>query len=283
MGRCELGCRIPFPSPSYDSRSVLAVKGSLLRAKRAPLTAPGRSEAHNLYEGKGIRGTSHLSTISASAPQSAFHRSTVLKCGRLLARSWPVPPTRNPEEPLSQASAEALRFVQPLNDLAPGVEFDRHTFGVLVEKWRKTVARTLRPETIRSYDWALGRILPRFGKTPVSEVERADVEEFLIDAKEEGLSSSAVETIKRRLKALFSCAVDWEWIPISPVRGRFRLGIPRTARPKTILARSLVEALIMLLKPPYDAMVLLAVYAGLRKGELSGLKWRDDQEALPGF
>ena len=99
MGRCELGCRIPFPSPSYDSRSVLAVKGSLRRAKRAPLTAPGRSEAHNLYEGKGIRGTSHLSTISASAPQSAFHRSTVLKCGRLLARSWPVPPTRNPEEP----------------------------------------------------------------------------------------------------------------------------------------------------------------------------------------
>ena len=82
-----------------QSRSVLAVKGSLRRVKRAPLTAPGRSEAHNLYEGKGIRGTSHLSTISASAPQSAFHRSTVLKCGRLLARSWPVPPTRNPEEP----------------------------------------------------------------------------------------------------------------------------------------------------------------------------------------
>ena len=101
VGRCELGCRIPFPSPSYDSRSVLAVKGSLRRAKRAPLTAPGRSEAHNLYEGKGIRGTSHLSTISASAPQSAFHRSTVLKYGRLLARSWPVPPTRNPEEPQS--------------------------------------------------------------------------------------------------------------------------------------------------------------------------------------
>ena len=88
VGRCELGCGIPFPSPSYDSRSLLAVKGSLRRAKRAPLTAPGRSEAHNLYEGTGIRGTSHLSTISASAPQSAFHRSTVLKCGRLLACSW---------------------------------------------------------------------------------------------------------------------------------------------------------------------------------------------------
>ena len=110
VGRCELGCRIPFPSPSYDSRSVLAVKGSLRRVKRAPLTAPGRSEAHNLYEGKGIRGTSHLSTISASAPQSAFHRSTVLKCGRLLARSWPVPPTRNPEEPFGLAESRSSSF-----------------------------------------------------------------------------------------------------------------------------------------------------------------------------
>ena len=89
MGRCELGCEIAFPSPSYDSRSVLAVKGLLRRAKRAPLTAPGRSEAHNLYEGKGIRGTSHLSTISASAPQSAFHRSTG---SRLLHPADPTSP-----------------------------------------------------------------------------------------------------------------------------------------------------------------------------------------------
>ena len=43
VGRCELSCGIPFPSPSYDSRSGLVVKGSLRRVKRAPLTAPGRS------------------------------------------------------------------------------------------------------------------------------------------------------------------------------------------------------------------------------------------------
>ena len=33
--------------PSSDSRSVLAVKGSLRRAVGAPLTAPGRSETPN--------------------------------------------------------------------------------------------------------------------------------------------------------------------------------------------------------------------------------------------
>jgi integrase len=179
---------------------------------------------------------------------------------------------------VSQAHAEALRFVQPINDLVTGVEFDRHTVAALVEAWRRTVARTLRPETLRSYKWALNRILSRFSDVPVCEVERSEVEEFLIDCKGERLSSSAVDTIKRRLKALFSCAVDWEWIAVSPVRGRFRLGTPRKARPKTILSRSQVEALLCLLKSPYDAMVLLAVFAGLRKAEISGLQWRDVQD-----
>ena len=163
VGRCELGCRIPFPSPSYDSRSVLAVKGSLRRAKRAPLTAPGRSEAHNLYEGKGIRGTSHLSTISASAPQSAFHRSTVLKCGRLLARSWPVPPTRNPEEPLVKKTAQ--RAVK----LGYGADREsrRHTFlrrpafalvlaGLVISRSSSSAGRLL-PSRYSSYAFAMCR------------------------------------------------------------------------------------------------------------------------------
>lgn len=182
------------------------------------------------------------------------------------------------EMTVSQARAAAKRFIQPINDLAPGLEFDRRTVAALVEKWRQTVARTLRPETLRSYKWALKRILARFGSMFLSEVERSDVEEFLIDCKGEGLSSSAVDTIKRRLKALFSCAVDWEWIAVSPVRGRFRLGTPVKARPKTILARPQVEALLCLLPAPYDAMTLLAVFAGLRKAELSGLQWHDIQD-----
>ena len=41
----------PFPLAPNDSRSVLAVKGTLRRF--APWTAPGRSEAMTVYEGKG--------------------------------------------------------------------------------------------------------------------------------------------------------------------------------------------------------------------------------------
>jgi integrase len=178
----------------------------------------------------------------------------------------------------SEARAAALRFVQPFNDRVVGVEFRGHTLEALAARWEQTVARTLRAETRRSYRWASARILARFGQIRVSEIGRGDIEAFLIDAKAEGLSTSAVATIQGRLKALFSCAVDWEWLAVSPVRGRFRLGTPQKVRPKTILSRAEIEALLDQLDPPYDAMVLLGVYAGLRKGEIGGLQWRDVRE-----
>ena len=184
MGRCELGCRIPFPSPSYDSRSVLAVKGSLRRAKRAPLTAPGRSEAHNLYEGKGIRGTSHLSTISASAPQSAFHRSTVLKCGRLLARSWPVPPTRNPEEPKETHLRQAIGYAAQ-----HGVEWVILTNGAVWNVYRMRFEQPVRNDLVFTFDLS-----------NASARDRELLDRLFLLSKE-GMAKSAIEEFQRKKDA----------------------------------------------------------------------------------
>ena len=64
----------PFSLAPNDSRSVLAVKGSLRRF--APWTAPGRSEGMTVYEGKGgmqISASdfvSHLILFDSIAPQT---------------------------------------------------------------------------------------------------------------------------------------------------------------------------------------------------------------------
>ncbi len=66
--------RIPFPLLSLcwqDSRSVLAVKGSLRRARRA-LDCSGPIGEQDLYEGKGITGTSRLPTARVSAVSREF-------------------------------------------------------------------------------------------------------------------------------------------------------------------------------------------------------------------
>ena len=184
------------------------------------------------------------------------------------------------EMSFSEASREARRFVTPIDELKPGIEFSSRTVRDLIQKWRRTVGRTLRPSTQRSYEWAVKRIEPRFGNQPVSHVAKEDVEAFLIDALTEGLSYESVETVKRRLKALFSLGVDWGWISVSPVRGRFHLGTPHKVRPKTILTRDQIEALLVQLQPPYDTLIKLAVFTGLRKGELAGLRWRDVRDGF---
>ena len=70
--RLRQWARIPFPLALDDSRSVLAVKGSLRRF--APWTAPGRSEEMAVYEGKGgCRSASdfvsHLIAFDSIAPR----------------------------------------------------------------------------------------------------------------------------------------------------------------------------------------------------------------------
>jgi len=46
----------PLPFPRNFNRSVLAVKGSLRRETRAPLTAPGRSELLSAIKERGALG-----------------------------------------------------------------------------------------------------------------------------------------------------------------------------------------------------------------------------------
>ena len=59
VGATLVGKKSPFPLASHDSRSVLAVQGSLRRF--APWTAAGRSERRAAYEGKGgERGAGNL-------------------------------------------------------------------------------------------------------------------------------------------------------------------------------------------------------------------------------
>ena len=81
-----------FPPPRYDSQigpRRHRVRFAVRRRAALDRSWCRKSEAQDelIRCGKGIRGTSHLSTISASAPQGCGRsiRSTVLtKCGRLL-------------------------------------------------------------------------------------------------------------------------------------------------------------------------------------------------------
>jgi integrase len=179
---------------------------------------------------------------------------------------------------LSQARKERDRFLQPINDLAVGVEHSKKTMVALVARWTTAVKPTLKFSTQNSYDWALKRILPAFGNTVLSAIGPADVQVFLTCAGK-SLSPESVRDLRRCLRGLFSVAKEWAWIGGgNPAAGRLRLPERIAARPKVVLWPDQFWAFANRLPQPFRTIVILAVLGGLRRGELAALRWNDNPE-----
>jgi integrase len=182
------------------------------------------------------------------------------------------------EMTLSEARKERDRFLQPINDVAVGVEHGRKTMAMLVAQWTAAVKPTLKFSTQTSYDWALKRILPAFGGSILNTIGRAEVQVFLTGAGK-SLSPESVRDLRRCLRGLFGVAEEWGWIGNgNPAGGRVRLPERAAERPKVVLWPEQFRALAGHLRQPYRAIVILAVLGGLRRGELAALRWNDNLE-----
>lgn len=129
------------------------------------------------------------------------------------------------------------------------------------------------------------RILPTFGLTRAAKVTRADVERLRDAQLSAGLSPETVTHTLASLSKLYNWARRLELVDCpNPVEGVAR---PRTSHTVDFLEAGEVAQLLTEAErqaraadAPYVArvrapMVATALYAGLRKGELLGLRWAD--------
>jgi integrase len=127
---------------------------------------------------------------------------------------------------------------------------------------------------LRGYEQALrNRVFPEFGHLRVSALTRACVQDLVDRMVAEGLSASTVRNALLPLRAIYRRAVSRSEVLVNPTLGlalpAYRGRRERVARPAE--AARLLEAL-----PAGDRAVwATAVYAGLRRGELRGLRWAD--------
>ena len=177
---------------------------------------------------------------------------------------------------LREAKKEAQRFLQPINDVEPGVEHRERTMNDLIQQWRTAVKPNLKRSTQESYEWAFKRIASRFGSHPVSEIDKAAVQGFLT-ASGRQLAPESVRDLRARLRGLCTIADDWEWLPEhrNPAAGRLRLPERVPIRERRIPTPSEFRRLVDALRQPYKAVVALAGLSGLRRGELAALRWND--------
>ncbi len=131
-----------------------------------------------------------------------------------------------------------------------------------------------KPSALRSYEQALrSKLLPELGEKRLSALERNDVQDLVDRLVAAGRAPSTVANAVLPLRAIYRRCVERSEVAVNPTEGlrlpAVRGGRDRIARPQD--AEALLDAL-----PAEDrALWASALYAGLRRGELQGLRWSD--------
>jgi integrase len=118
-------------------------------------------------------------------------------------------------------------------------------------------------------DYLRRHILPGLGEVPLGTLTTAMVRGWHADILREGLGASTVAKCYRLLRAILNTAVEDRHIAANPCTIQGAGVEPATERPIPSVGE--VYALADAVPGRYRALVLLAAFAGLRKGELFGL------------
>ena len=132
-----------------------------------------------------------------------------------------------------------------------------------------------KPSTARSYDQGLrDHVCPALGAMRLGEVKRRHVRHLVDRLVADDLSPSTVKNAINPLRVIFRRAIRDELVAVDPCAG---LDLPANrGRRLRVVAVETVAHKIALLPTPFDrAIWATAFYAGLRRGELVALRWRN--------
>ena len=174
----------------------------------------------------------------------------------------------------------AKRLAKALSDREDGLFFDDEGLTVegYLERWLKdSVRENVRPRTLSNYQLQVRRhIVPALGRIKLKSLSPAHVQSLYRQKLDSGLSSSSVRYIHAVLHRALKQALRWGLVPRNVadavdipklVREEVRALSPEEARQLLETAREAGDR--------FEAIYVLALSCGLRRGELLGLKWTD--------
>ncbi|BDG62318.1 site-specific integrase [Caldinitratiruptor microaerophilus] len=161
------------------------------------------------------------------------------------------------------------------------VEPSRETLGQFLARWLETtVAHEVKATTLQNYqDIVRAYIAPHIGAVPLQKITPPQVQGLYHTLLGAGKSPRTVALVHAVLHKALRQAVEWGLLARNPIDAVKK---PRVERKEA--AALTPEQVAQFLEAARDdrlhALFTLAVYTGLRQGELFGLRWRDiDLEA----
>lgn len=151
----------------------------------------------------------------------------------------------------------------------------RMTLAQWSDVWlREFVEPNLKPSTVASYEQILRtHIKPALGTIKLNRLTAVAVQKFFNDIRREGASVKTGRNVAGVLHACLDRAARLKYVSHNVVDD---IELPRAPKPEIKpLDESDVSALLSILKDDerFGAIILLALFCGLRESEIAGLPW----------
>jgi len=149
------------------------------------------------------------------------------------------------------------------------------SFSSYVELWEKVSENKWSAKTHEGYASILrAHLLPAFAGKDLKKISVLDVEEYIAEKINSGLSPTTVTHHTALLKKIMNDAVRQEIILRNPVQ---RVELPKVARyfANTYAPEEIVRFLKELEGTQFHAIAYVAFWTGMRRGELLPLRWPD--------
>lgn len=173
--------------------------------------------------------------------------------------------------------AEAKRAVDRGKLKAPSAR----TLREVAEAWlagaergeiRNRSGRQYKPSTVRGYRHSLAEhVLPALGSRRLNAVTTMDLQELVDAWQAEGQAPSTIRNSLKPLQSIYRRARAREGVTVNPTHD---LELPAPDAGEVQIVAPEVGADLLAALPPWDRAIWgIALYAGLRYGELRALRW----------
>ena len=149
------------------------------------------------------------------------------------------------------------------------------TLGTFVQQWLDIHKTTLAPKTAIQYEQLVqDYILPQIGKIKLRELRLDRIEAHYTTLQEDGLSPRSVRFVHSILHKCLNDAIRRGYVGYNASQGATQPRIEH--KEMSILDEGeVMQFLITIQGSSHEALYILAIKTGIRRGELLALKWSD--------
>ncbi len=170
------------------------------------------------------------------------------------------------------------KLAEAMGNAAKGLVFDDENLTVseYLDRWLSDAVRGTVRESTYSRDKYLvtNHVKPSIGRVKLKNVTALHLQGLYRDRLDSGLSGSTVQKIHHVLHKALGQAVRWSLIPRNAADD-VKAPTPSTKEMHPLSAHEARKLLEAARGDRLEALYVLAIHTGMRRGELLGLKWKD--------